>query len=126
MPRFLHITITLLTGRITTIDPYGYHLSNCKIAGGAIRLHDNVVNTLVMLFRSLGLSVALEPLHVFSQIEADDERRPDMLIRNPLGGGPQTVVEVAVSGFNNRNRTNNNKPEQVPICLLYTSPSPRD
>jgi len=29
--------------------------------------------------------------------------------------GPQTVVEVAVSSFNNRNRTNNNKPEQVPI-----------
>ena len=54
------------SGRITTIDPYGYHFSNCKIAGGAIRLHDNVVNTLVMLFRSLGLSVALEPLHVFS------------------------------------------------------------
>jgi len=104
------------SGRIITIDPYGYHLTNCKIAGGAIRLHDNVVNTLVMLFRSLGLSVALEPLHVFSQIEADDERRPDMLIRNPLGGGPQTVVEVAVSGFNNRNRTNNNKPEQVPIA----------
>ena len=69
-----------------------------------------------MLFRSVGLSVALEPLHVFSQIEADDERRPDMLIRNPLGGGPQAVVEVAVSGFNNRNRTNNNKPEQVPIA----------
>ena len=66
-----------------------------------------------MLFRSLGLSVALEPLHVFSQIEADDERRPDMLIRNPLGGGPQTVVEVAVSSFNNLSRTNNNKPEQV-------------
>jgi len=69
-----------------------------------------------MLFRSLGLSVALEPLHVFSHIEADDQRRPDMLIRNPLGGGPQTVVEVAVSGFNNCNRTNNNRPEQVPIA----------
>ena len=60
-----------------------------------------------MLFRSLGLSVALEPLHVFSQIEADDERRPDMLVRNPQGGGPQVVVEVAVSNFNNSNRTSN-------------------
>jgi hypothetical protein len=103
------------SGRITTIDPYGYHLSNCKIAGGAIRLHDNVVNTLVMLFRSLGLSVALEPLHVFSHIEADDQRRPDIIVRNPPGGGLQEVVEVAVAGFNNRNRTDNNKPEQVPI-----------
>ena len=78
-------------------------------------MHDNVVHTLVMLFRSLGLSVALEPLHVFSQIEADDGRRPDMIFRNPYGGGPPTVVEVAVSSFNNSNRTNNNRPEQVPI-----------
>jgi len=39
-----------------------------------------------------------------------------MLIRNPPGGGPQEVVEVAVSGFNNRSRTDNNKPEQVPIA----------
>ena len=69
-----------------------------------------------MLFRALGLSVALEPLHVFSQIEADDERRPDIIVRNPPGGGPQEVVEVAVSSFNNLNRTNNNKPEQVPIA----------
>ena len=68
-----------------------------------------------MLFRSLGLSVALEPLHVFSHIEADDQRRPDIIVRNPPGGGPQEVVEVAVAGFNNRNRTDNNKPEQVPI-----------
>ena len=52
---------------------------------------------------------------MFSQIEADDGRRPDMIFRNPYGGGPPTVVEVAVSSFNNSNRTNNNRPEQVPI-----------
>ena len=39
-----------------------------------------------------------------------------MLVRNPQGGGPQVVVEVAVSSFNNSNRTSNNKPEQVPIA----------
>ena len=114
------------SGRIITIDPFGYHLSNCKVAGGAIRLHDNVVHTLVMLFRSLGLSVALEPLHVFSDIELSnecrpherrpDERRPDTLLRNPYGGGPQTVAEVIVAGFNNQYRTNNNRPEQVLIA----------
>ena len=78
-----------------------------------------------MLFRSLGLSVALEPLHVFSNIEVSnerrpdecrpDERRPDTILRNPYGGGPQTVIEVQVSGFNNLNRTSNNRPEQVLI-----------
>ena len=46
---------------------------------------------------------------MFSQIEADDERRPDMLVRNPQGGGPQVVVEVAVSNFDSSNRSNNNK-----------------
>ena len=42
-------------------------------------------------------------------------RRPDTIIRNPYGGGPQEVVEVIVSSFNNQNRTNNNRPEQVLI-----------
>ena len=73
-----------------------------------------------MLFRSLGLSVALEPLHVFSDVEVSnerrpDERRPDTIIRNPHGGGPQVVVEVTVSTFDNLNRTNDNRPEQVLI-----------
>ena len=65
-------------------------LSNCKVAGGAIRLHDNVVHTLVMLFRSLGLSVALEPLHVFSDIEVTNERRPDE--RRPDERRPDTII----------------------------------
>ena len=69
-----------------------------------------------MLFRLLGLSVAPEPLHMFSGLEADDNRRPDILVRNPPGGGPQTVVEVAVSNFDSSTRTNNNKPEQVLIA----------
>ena len=46
----------------------------------------------------------------------NDERRPDILIRNPQGGGCQTVVEVAVSNFDSSTRTNNNKPEQVLIA----------
>ena len=33
-----------------------------------------------------------------------------------LGGGPQAVVEVAVSNFDSSTRTNNNKPEQVLIA----------
>ena len=78
-------------------------------------MEDNVVHTLVALFRLLGLSVALEPMHMFSDLEADDNRRPDMLIRNPYGGGSQIIVDAAVVGFNGSTRTHNNKPQQVVI-----------
>ena len=69
-----------------------------------------------MLFRLLGLSVALEPLHMFSHLEADDNRRPDILVRNPHVGGSQAAVKVAISSFDSSTRTNNNKPEQVLIA----------
>jgi len=102
-------------GRIKAIDKHGYHMTACKIGGNAIRLHDNLVHTLVALFRLLGLSVALEPMHMFSDLEADDNRRPDILIRNPYGGGNQIIVDAAVVGFNGSTRTHNNKPQQVVI-----------
>ena len=103
-------------GPIKTIDRFGYHFTGCKKEGNAIRLHDNVVHTLVALFRSLGLSVALEPMHMFSDLQSDDNRRPDILIRNPYGGGRQIIIDAAVVGFNGSTRTNNNKPEQVVIA----------
>ena len=53
-------------GPIKWIDKHGYHMTACKIGGNAIRLHDNLIHTLVALFRLLGLSVALEPMHMFS------------------------------------------------------------
>ena len=73
-------------------------MTGCKIGGNAIRLHDNLVHTLVALLRSLGLSVVLEPMHMFSDIELDDNCRPDILIRNPYGGGKEIIVDVAVTG----------------------------
>ena len=91
-------------------------MTGCKIGGNAIRLHDNVVHTLVALFRSLGFSVVLEPMHMFSDLEADDNRRPDILIRNPYGGGRQIIIDAAVTGFDGSTRTNNNKPEQAVIA----------
>ena len=71
-----------------------------------IRLHDNVVHTLVTLFRSLGLAVALEPLDLFSNVDPDDNRRPDILIRNPYGGGKQIIIDVSVTGIDYSTRTN--------------------
>ena len=53
---------------------------------------------------------------MFSHLEADDNRRPDILVRNPHGGGSQAAVEVAISSFDSSTRTNNNKPEQVLIA----------
>jgi len=53
---------------------------------------------------------------MFSDLEADDNRRPDILIRNPYGGGSQIIVDVAVTGFDGSTRTHNNKPEQVLIA----------
>ena len=90
-------------------------MTACKKGGNAIRLHDNAVHTLVAFLRSLGLSVALEPMHMFSDLESDDNRRPDILIRNPYGGGRQILIDVAVTGFDGSARTHNNKPEQVLI-----------
>jgi len=103
-------------GPIKTIDRFGYHITGCKKDGNAICLHDNVVHIVVTLFRSIGLSVALEPMHLFSDFEPDDNRRPDILIRNPYGGGRQIIIDVAVTGIDGTARTNNNKPNQPIIA----------
>ena len=94
------------------IDPYGYHLVGCKFDAHAIRLHDNVVHTLVMLFRSLGLAVTLEPIHLFANIQSDDNRRPDILINNPYGGGPRIILDVAVTGVNDQSRRSDQDTDQ--------------
>ena len=70
-------------GPTKMIDRFGYHITGCKKDGNAIRLHDNLVHIIVILLRSIGLSVALEPMHLFSDFEPNDNRRPDILIRNP-------------------------------------------
>ena len=72
----------------------------------------NVVHIIVTLFRLLGLSVALEPMNLFSDFEPDDNRRPDILIRNPYGGGKQIIIDVAVTGIDGTTRTNGDKPDQ--------------
>ena len=52
-------------GPTKMIDRFGYHITGCEKDGNAIRLHDDVVHIVVILFRSIGLSVALEPMHLF-------------------------------------------------------------
>ena len=51
-------------------------------------------------------------MNLFSDFEPDDNRRPDILIRNPYGGGKQIIIDVAVTGIDGTTRTNDDKPEQ--------------
>ena len=65
------------------------------------------------LFLSLlDLSVALEPTYLFSDFEPDDNRRTDILVRNPYGNGKQIIIDVAVTGIDSTTRTNDDKPDQ--------------
>ena len=85
-------------------DPYGYHWMACTVLGLALIMHHNMTHLLVTLFRSLGLVVLLEPMHLFENIQDEDNRRPDILISNPYGGGQQIILDVAVTGVTGRSR----------------------
>ena len=99
-------------GKTKMLDPSGYHQTACKKDGGAIRLHDNLVHVIVKLLRLLGLSVDLEPLDMFRNIQPDDGRRPDIFLRSPYGGGRQLIIDVTLSGINGCSRTNDDVPER--------------
>ena len=86
-------------GTSKSLGLYGYHFVGCKVDNNEIILHDTVVHTLVWLFRGTsGLSVSLEPLRLFSEVNPDDNRWANILLRNPHGGGRQVIIDVAVSG----------------------------
>ena len=78
----------------------------------AIRLHDDVAHKLVVLLQSLGLAVSFEPIGLFADLFADDNRRPDIFIRNPYGGGSQILVDVAVTGVNGQSRRSDQEADQ--------------
>ena len=48
--------------------------------------------------------VSLEPIHLFANFDSDDNRRPDVVIHNPYGGGPQIIMDVAATGVNGQAR----------------------
>ena len=66
----------------------------------------------MICLRSVGLVVTLEPLHLFENIQAEDNRRPDILINNPYGGGPQIILDVAVTGVNGQSRRSDQDTDQ--------------
>ena len=51
-------------------------------------------------------------MNIFQNHEPDDNRRPDILIRNPHGGGKQIIIDVAVTDIDDTTRKNDDKPEQ--------------
>ncbi len=85
-------------------DVFGYHWLSCSVNRYATILHDNVAHQIVTQLRSSGLVALLEPLHLFENIQDEDNRRPDILISNPYGGGPQIILDVAVTGVTGQSR----------------------
>ena len=69
--------------------------------------------------------ISLEPIHLFANINSDDNRRPDILIRNPYGGGAQIILDVAITGVSGQTRHTDQDTDQplqlhMPmVCLLY-------
>ena len=109
------------SGLLKHIDPYGYHLTSCKVGRGAIRLHNYVAQVLILFLRALGLSVAYEPTNIFAEVrrldgQGLDHRRPDILVHNPYGGGRQVIIEVALTATSGQTRTSHydtNRPLRV-------------
>ena len=109
------------SGLSKPIDPYGYHLTSCKVGGGAIRLHNYVAQVLVLFLRGLGLLVSYEPTNMFADLrpldgQGIDYRRPDILVHNPYGGGRKVIIEVAATTTNGLTRTSHhdtNRPLNV-------------
>ena len=101
------------------LGSYGYHFVGCEVDGNAIIIHDTLVHTSVQLFRSaLGLSVALEPPRLFSEVNPNDNRRPDILLCNPHGDGKQVIIDVALTGVDGSSRRNNDNPMQ-PLITTF-------
>jgi hypothetical protein len=55
-------------------------------------------------------------MHIFSNHETDDNRRPDILIRSPYEGGKLIIIDVALSGIDGTTRTNDEKADQPSIA----------
>jgi hypothetical protein len=56
-------------------------------------------------------------MNIFPDFEPDDNRRPDILIRNPYGGGKQIIIDVAVTGIDGTTAL----PEPMTIKLINLS-----
>jgi len=100
------------------IDLYGIHILKCPKNGTPTRVHDTLVHALVILLRALGLAVSLEPIGLFDNVNEEDNRRPDILIHNPFGGGARVILDVAVTGVTGSSRLSDEDVEQ-PLRIRF-------
>ena len=72
--------------------------------------------------------------HLFENIQTDDNRRPDICINNPYGGGRQIILDVAVTGVTGQSRRTDldtdqpldyryNQDPQIKHALNFTTPN---
>lgn len=67
-----------------TLDPAGLHISmGCAKGGGAIQIHDALVNELVSILKYAGFWIVREERNLFSTLFKNDQHRPDITIKNP-------------------------------------------
>jgi len=100
------------------VDLYGIHILRCPNYGTPTIVHDTLVHMLVLLLRTLGLAVSLEPIGLFDNVNEDDNRRPDILIHNPYGGGERVILDVAVTGVTGRSRCSDEDVDQ-PLRIRF-------
>ena len=94
------------------VDRVGIHILQCPNYGTPTRVHDTLVHMFVIFLRTLGLAVSLEPIGLFDNVNADDNRRPDILIHNPYGEGQRVILDVAVTGVTGRSRCSDEDVDQ--------------
>ena len=56
---------------------------------------------------------------LFNEIYPDDNRRPDILLRNPFGGGRQVILDVAVTGVDGTDRKVGDHPHHCIVLPTF-------
>ena len=105
------------------VDLFGIHILQCPNFGTPTRVHDTLVHMFVIFLRTLGLAVSMEPIGLFDNVNADDNRRPDILIHNPYGEGQRVILDVAVTGVTGRSRYSDedvDQPMRIYGTVSYT------
>lgn len=69
------------------------HFARCSKGGGIIYLHDVVKNGLNEILGYSGRKILLEEKYLFS-----DDKRPDITIQNPIGGGSNICIDCVITG----------------------------
>jgi len=82
-----------------SVDLFGNHILQCPNYGTPTRVHDTLVHMFVMLLRTLGLAVSLEPIGLFDNVNADDNRRPPRLISHQSMGLDPMLLRLVLITF---------------------------